>query len=679
MKVKSTLKAQLFIGLFVTTFLSLLVMASVQHLRATKNLNGLVEYHLLHLSEQFKQQVTRSVDHEIEHLELIKSQLVGGGVLDPADSGSLYEQASLLSFFERVKNASARDQQLALYDEAFRPIFLPVSDNSSSQSQYLQLDRDDFLAYEHNGQTTLIHLTQSDEEYSLSLMSPVENSGVLVGYLYAQTSIPQLAALVTTASDITSTHDFVLMRRDKGGLVSPLSSYASSTGATSRKFIVNPFEQIEQGNVNSIFEFQDYRGADVVGIVGHIEALNLAYVTKIDQKEAYGLIDDLNHYLYVSALIGVGIVFLVCYLISNKLVGPLERLVTTTNNIVTGNNIRNDVIKSPLELNLLSQSINALADRMQSALSSANLNQEFVLESMLEGVLIIDGNGVIQKANPAIQTILDTTQDELTGTNINRLLKEHDQYVMMGLIYKLLQSESGDGVDDRKQIELIKRDDEIVVASVSLTKLDNSGHCLFLMVVNDITEKMQYQQRLEHLALHDALTNLPKMILASDRLEAAMHGAKRNDKKVGIMFVDLDNFKPINDTHGHATGDLVLKVVAKRAMEVVRKTDTVARIGGDEFIIIVPNIASAQEAINVANKLINSITLPIDAGHAEVSIGMSIGISMYPDCSINKEQLVAMADEAMYQVKAAGRNGVQLFTVEEASDSTVTPIHNANR
>jgi diguanylate cyclase (GGDEF)-like protein/PAS domain S-box-containing protein len=178
----------------------------------------------------------------------------------------------------------------------------------------------------------------------------------------------------------------------------------------------------------------------------------------------------------------------------------------------------------------------------------------------------------------------------------------------------------------------------------------------------EIVERRQAEARVHHMAYHDNLTGLPNRALLSDRLDRAMMTAERTDRKLAVMFIDLDRFKTINDSLGHQTGDHLLKEVAGRLCRAVRASDTVARLGGDEFVVLVPGIRNADECNRVAEKIIDALASPFPFEGRLLHITPSIGICVYPDDGGDVETLMRHADAAMYHAKASGRNNHQFFT-----------------
>ena len=182
--------------------------------------------------------------------------------------------------------------------------------------------------------------------------------------------------------------------------------------------------------------------------------------------------------------------------------------------------------------------------------------------------------------------------------------------------------------------------------------------------VASIVQTYQLQRRISHLAYHDALTNLPNRQLLIDRLTTALARAKRTQRKLGLLFIDLDNFKTINDTLGHAQGDDLLHIIAKRLVDCVRESDTIARLGGDEFIILLTDIQTPEDASLVAEKLLNAISKPVRLQDHDIQISGSIGIAIYPGDGSDPGTLLRNADIAMYQAKELGRYRFRFYANE---------------
>ena len=195
-----------------------------------------------------------------------------------------------------------------------------------------------------------------------------------------------------------------------------------------------------------------------------------------------------------------------------------------------------------------------------------------------------------------------------------------------------------------------------IQAAATLEK-DASGNPIRMLGVNtDITERKKAEETIKHMANYDLLTDLPTRRLAIDRMKVAITAAQRNNTSIAVLFMDLDGFKPINDKFGHKAGDAALKEVARRLQGCIRKSDTVARIGGDEFLVILTEIKSTEGISQVAKKMIEVISQPFSYQDKIFNMGISIGIAVYPNNGTDIDQLISLADKAMYVSKNSGKN-----------------------
>ena len=178
----------------------------------------------------------------------------------------------------------------------------------------------------------------------------------------------------------------------------------------------------------------------------------------------------------------------------------------------------------------------------------------------------------------------------------------------------------------------------------------------YVAIFTDISERKAAEKRLQQLAHYDELTGLANRSLLTDRLDQAIQRGRRHQTKLAVLFFDLDNFKPVNDEYGHAFGDKLLQETATRLNAIIRSNDTIARMGGDEFVVVLEDLHSKQDAAETANKIIDAINVPCQIEGHTVNVGSSVGISIYPDDSHDGHGLLKCADKAMYTAKANGRN-----------------------
>lgn len=204
------------------------------------------------------------------------------------------------------------------------------------------------------------------------------------------------------------------------------------------------------------------------------------------------------------------------------------------------------------------------------------------------------------------------------------------------------------------------------IKAASHTTFDEQGKPLRMVGVNyDLTKQKYIQHELNNLAFYDRLTSLPNRRLLDDRLEQSIARAKRDHHKMALLFIDLDKFKPVNDLHGHEVGDLLLKQVAVRIQKCLRASDTVARRGGDEFVVLLLAADTVAEAIKVAEKIRATLEQPFVIGDCYIlNISCSIGVAIYPDHADNASELMLFGDEAMYKAKKGGGNAVAVFSLQ---------------
>ncbi|ADE11267.1 diguanylate cyclase with PAS/PAC sensor [Sideroxydans lithotrophicus ES-1] len=280
-----------------------------------------------------------------------------------------------------------------------------------------------------------------------------------------------------------------------------------------------------------------------------------------------------------------------------------------------------------------------------------------VISNVMDGIITINESGLIQGFNPAAEDIFGYSQQEALGKNVNMLMPEphhslHDTYIDR---YLHTGQASILGIRGR-ETSAIKKNGEEFPMEISISEMVLGGHRYFIGIVRDITERKKAEQKIAHLAHYDYLTDLPNRALMLDVLDHSVALAKRNKHKVAVLFIDLDGFKNINDTLGHDAGDLLLKGVSGRLRQTIRGSDTVARVGGDEFIVVLDNVGSDRNAALVADKIIMSLTEAFDLKGTSSFIGASIGISLYPDDEKDSIKLIKLADEAMYLAKQSGKN-----------------------
>lgn len=294
--------------------------------------------------------------------------------------------------------------------------------------------------------------------------------------------------------------------------------------------------------------------------------------------------------------------------------------------------------------------------RIEHKLKEASL----VFENTHEGIMITDENVRITRINKQFTTITGYTLDEIIGTNPSFLQSGSHKKAFYKEMWNSINNTGswyGELKNRRKNGEYFA-----TLQSITAVKGKNGEISGYVSVFSDISERKDNEMRLKHLANHDTLTSLPNRMHFHDNLEQAIRVAKRNKQKLGVLFLDLNDFKKVNDTLGHKVGDLLLQKVAQRLKECIREEDTVARLGGDEFAIIVPELNSSEDAIEVAKKIIAKVSEEVNIDSHILSPSTSIGISIYPEHAQDGDSLVKLSDDAMYSAKQKGKGRYELYS-----------------
>lgn len=282
-----------------------------------------------------------------------------------------------------------------------------------------------------------------------------------------------------------------------------------------------------------------------------------------------------------------------------------------------------------------------------------------IFDATNHAMLVTQLDGTIIAVNDAFTRLTGYSRQEALGHN-PRLLQSgrHDTAFYRSLWTTLLATDhwSGDIWDRRKDGSMYPK-----YLSISTIRNAQGEASLFSGIFYDVSERKNVEERLDRLAHYDGLTGLPNRCLLLDRLELAIGQAEREDCKLAVMYLDLDHFKQVNDSLGHAVGDALLQEAARRMKACVRAVDTVARMGGDEFVVLVPQVHAVSDVLGVAQKMLSALLPPYELEGQSLVCGPSVGISIYPDDSPDLELLIRHADAAMYRVKQSGRANFRLY------------------
>jgi diguanylate cyclase (GGDEF)-like protein/PAS domain S-box-containing protein len=299
----------------------------------------------------------------------------------------------------------------------------------------------------------------------------------------------------------------------------------------------------------------------------------------------------------------------------------------------------------------------AEADRAKSALAESE-KQFRTLAEMAAATIFVSRDTRFLMVNPAMAAITGYSRDEILAmTQMDMVHPEHRVAVMN----RSLARQRGETVPARYEVRLLTKSGETRWVDMSVGSITFQGQPASIGTAFDITERKRDQERIRFMAQHDTLTGLPNRALFADRLEQALRLARRASTRLALLFLDLDDFKPVNDTFGHAEGDLLLQEAARRLRLRLRDSDTVGRIGGDEFVILLAEVRAGEDAAQVAEVIRQEIERPFDLPGGRHLVSCSVGIAVFPEHGENAMALTKHADMAMYRSKSLGRNRVEVY------------------
>lgn len=289
-----------------------------------------------------------------------------------------------------------------------------------------------------------------------------------------------------------------------------------------------------------------------------------------------------------------------------------------------------------------------------------------IVENMLDGVISIDGDGVVCTFNRAAECIFGYSRGEMVGRRFDVLMSPYPREGQDLQVFDFSGNSLSDLIGRNGEFEALHKDGTIFPVELGLAEVEQSDGTRFIGIVRDITQRRQVENEVRQLAFYDALTQLPNRRLLLDRLQQAIASCVRTSRYAALLFLDLDNFKNLNDSAGHNKGDLLLGYVAQRLTMSVRQGDTVSRLGGDEFVVVVEDLSrdekeAAAQAEAIAEKINAELTQGFDLDGLQYNSSASIGVTMFRNGDLSLEELLKQADLAMYKAKATGRNGICFF------------------
>lgn len=371
----------------------------------------------------------------------------------------------------------------------------------------------------------------------------------------------------------------------------------------------------------------------------------------LSREQGLQRIENMRHSLWLMAVLLVAIIGVtVLMVLRASVLIPVNRLKDAISRVGAG---ERDVALPTHWRDELGQ-VAAVFKDMQGELVANETRIRAVTENAFDAIITTNEDGEIETVNHAVEKMFGYQPSELLGKNVSMLMpepyrEEHHRYIER---YRV--TGQGQMINNRAELVGQRQDGSCFPLELALSEMRIDERRYFVAVGRDITENKRQTAALQHQALHDALTELPNRTLLSDRIRQGILLAQREHHTMGLLVMDLDRFKDINDTLGHQYGDGILQQVSSRIRIALRESDTVARLGGDEFAVLLPN-TGLDQAKSIADKLLKAIDQPFDVKGQILHIGVSIGITMYPQHGEDEVTLMQRADVAMYVAKREHR------------------------
>ena len=602
----------------------------------------------------------KQVEFTFNALHVDLSRLAGSGIFADGVSDRTVRNAYLAPFFAQYKSPTHIPTTLTLYDSAGRVV---IGSGSAAPPSY-------------EGATWLKRVT-------------------LLGFTHTQIEKdargPQLVVAKPVAAGVKSADTALLVMRIP--VVDAFRSAVASMRADLAK-------QLKLGPEELLAELSSGSKEDPVIAVQPV-VLDWAVLPRPLRLEVVGdrtvLLEPLQ--LLIAGYAVVGGVVLLLVLVGSRVIGRYYTRTLTRLNQAAASILRSDTLPAPLpvkgedEVAQLTVAFNAITERLNASsqeienrvaertVKLEDINSALVkeimdhkktgeqlhvaanaIENAAEGVMVCDAEGRLVSANKAYTRITGYPVEEVLGRKLEELSPPDEGAPAYAEVFELVRTQGhwkGELWSRKKN-----SDRYVEERSISAVRDDRGNVVNYIILFSDVTKQKEDETRLQFLAHHDPLTGLANRVLFQERCEEALLRASRRKAKVAVLFVDLDHFKTVNDSLGHGHGDELLKNVAVRLQECTRKTDTVARQGGDEFTILLGEVVDSGDIAFIAKKIADRLSTSFMVAGHEVYVSASVGISCYPEDGQSASVLIKNADAAMYAAKEQGRNNYQFFSAE---------------
>ncbi|MCG8566051.1 MAG: diguanylate cyclase [Desulfobacterales bacterium] len=454
------------------------------------------------------------------------------------------------------------------------------------------------------------------------------------------------------------------------------------------RFIIQEITRLKSGSLK--YKWKDpVRGETLEKLIAfqYIPTLDWIVASGSYTREVFSSLYDIRRTFGVALGLALLVTAGVTLLISSTITRPLTSVITRFEKGAAGTGENGEVVLDRMtvdrrdEIGKLGKGFNTFMDQLETSrntlMEEIGIRRETagrlrlfekVFENANDGIFITTENGVIENVNKAFTTITGYGMVDVVGKNPRILRSDHHS----PSFYQKMWASLIDRGEWAGEIWNRRRSGEAYpqLLSISAIRGRDGRTRNYVAVFRDISDMKAKEEQIKHLAFHDPLTDLPNRSLLKDRLRKAISIAKRSQEYILILFIDLDDFKQINDSLGHAMGDFLLKEVARRLVRATREGDTVCRLGGDEFIVMAPQIRNIQDLKGIVERIQGVFHTQFELGGKRYPVSGSIGISVFPEDGRDVDRLIRNADLAMYQAKQTGKNTYNRFASEMASDDS---------
>jgi diguanylate cyclase (GGDEF)-like protein/PAS domain S-box-containing protein len=667
-------------GKLVVTFVSLalatlMVLGAIAYYSAQNALSDQVLDNLESVATTQKHRIESIIEQNLERLALVSSRT---------------QLRISLKEYIAEPNQQSRDKMNRILGDAavsisdLRGLFIQTLDGRIVASTdptligQMHADADFFLAGLHDSRVDLFHRDEAHAHrhgpghLGIYLSGPLSLEEQRLGVLVIDADASNIIESITDYHGLGKTGETLLVRRNNAGDALFLTPARFEPDSALRRTVQagnlrSPFTRALLKQEQLLTDAVDYTGQAVIAVTRYIDNAGWGLIVQRRKDDAYAPIVALRRSLLLLIGLSAVAVVLASLYIAGTITRPIIRLTEVATRISGGALGERAEVSAGDEVGILAKAFNQMTENLIEDINERRQAEEkfqALLKSAPDAIVIIDHTGQIILANLRAEQLFGFESAELIGKTIEMLMPERYRQGHVSIRQLFIGKPHFRPMSDDLDLYGLHKDGSEFPIEISLAPIETREGLLVASAIRDITDRKQAETLLMQQANFDTLTGLPNRSLAADRLSQAMAHARRARECVAVMFLDVDHFKNVNDTLGHAAGDKLLTEVAHRLSRCARTEDTVARLGGDEFLIILSGLDTITSAKAVAEKLLAALSIPFALDGRELFLGASIGITGYPEDGDESDVLLRNADAAMYRAKEAGRNTYRFFTRE---------------